>query len=133
VAHRLLLALGIGLIVDTALFVRDGFTLAICGMGIIFCILVGLKAPEKVRVYIVRFIATVSCCYALFDIRDDILRFGGTQRTGSDAHALQQITGVPYFVWGVIWVIISIVILYLVLKGITKEPVLSTAEVENRN
>jgi len=133
VAHRLLLALGIGLIVDTALFVRDGFTLAICGMGIIFCILVGLKAPEKVRVYIVRFIATVSCCYALFDIRDDILRFGGTQRTGSDAHALQQITGVPYFVWGVIWVIISIVILYLVLKGITKEPALSTAEVENRN
>ncbi len=121
VAPGLLLALGIGLLVDTMLFVRDGFTLAVCGIGIIFCIVVGLKAPNPVKEYIVRFIATVSCTYALFDIRDDILRFGGTQRVGSDAHALQTITHIPYYIWGIIWVIISIVILYLVLKRITKE------------
>lgn len=127
-APRLLLALGVGLIVDMILFVRDGFTLAICGIGVILCILIGLKAPKKVRVYIVRFIATVSCCYALFDIRDDIFRFGSTQRMGSDAHALQQITGVPYFIWGIIWVIISIVILYFVLKGIMKQQGFSKSE-----
>jgi len=121
VAPGLLLALGIGLLVDTMLFVRDGFTLAICGISIIFCILVGLKSPNPVKVYIIRFIATVSCTYALFDIRDDVLRFGGAQRAGSDAHALQKITHIPYYIWGIIWVIISIVVLYLILRGIMKE------------
>lgn len=113
--------IGFGLFIETIFFVRDWFTAGICAIAILFFIAVGLLAPNSIKVFIAKFIATVSCCYAIFDIRDDVLRFGGEQRMGSDAHALQALTGIPYYVWGILWIIISIGILYKVMRFITKE------------
>ena len=117
----LLWLIGFGLILETIFFVRDWFTAGICAIAILFFAAVSLLAPNSIKVFIAKFIATVSCCYAIFDIRDDVLRFGGEQRTGSDAHALQELTGIPYYVWGILWIIISIAILYKVLRFITKD------------
>jgi hypothetical protein len=112
--------IGLGLLLETTFFVRDWFTAGICAIAILFFAAVGLLAPNFVKVFIAKFLATVSCCYAIFDIRDDVLRFG-EQRLGSDAHALQELTGIPYYVWGVLWIIVSIAILYKVLRLITKD------------
>jgi len=119
-APWLLWLIGFSLLLETAFFVRDWFTAGICAIAILFCGAVGWLAPNSIKVFIAKFIATVSCCYAIFDIRDDVLRFGSEQRVGSDAHALQDLTGMPYYVWGIIWILISIAILYKVLRYITK-------------
>jgi len=121
VAPWLLWLIGFGLLLETIFFVRDWFTAGISAIAILVCGGVGLLAPNSVKEFIAKFIATVSCCYAIFDIRDDVLRFGGEQRMGSDAHALQELTGIPYYVWGILWIIISIAILYMVLRFITKD------------
>lgn len=121
------LVIGVGLIIETILFARDGFTILFCVIAIAVFGLVGLLAPHIIRGIFVKFIATVSCCYAIFDIRDDILRFGDAQRTGSDAHALQEITGIPYYVWGAIWIIISLFIIYKVLKFIIRDKTVKEA------
>jgi hypothetical protein len=120
-APWLLWLIGFGLLFETIFFVRDWFTAGICAIAILFCAGVGLLAPNSIKVFIAKFIATVSCCYALFDIRYDILRFGGEQRMGSDAHALQSLTGIPYYIWGIIWILISVGILYKVLRFIAKD------------
>ena len=132
VAPWLLWLIGFGLLIETIFFVRDWFTAGICAIAILFFVAVGLLAPNSVKVFIAKFIATVSCCYAIFDIRDDVLRFGGEQRMGSDAHALQGLTGIPYYVWGILWIIISIGILYKVMRFITKDKELKIeSEAEN--
>ena len=113
--------IGFGLLFETIFFVRDWFTAGVCAIAILFFGAVGLIAPNSIRGFIGKFIATVSCCYAIFDIRDDVLRFGSAQRMGSDAHALQVLTGVPYYIWGILWIILSIIILYKVLRFITKD------------
>ncbi|MBM3239152.1 M50 family metallopeptidase [Candidatus Poribacteria bacterium] len=123
--------IGLGLLLETAFFVRDWFTAGICAIAILFFGAVGLIAPNSIRVFIAKFIATVSCCYAIFDIRDDVLRFGSEQRMGSDAHALQGLTGIPYYLWGILWIIVSIAILYKVLRFITKDKGLSVESVES--
>jgi hypothetical protein len=115
--------IGFGLFIETIFFVRDWFTAGICVIAILFFAAVNLLASDAIKVFIAKFIATVSCCYAIFDIRDDILRFGGEQRMGSDAHALQVLTGIPYYIWGILWIIISIAILYKVMRFITKDRV----------
>jgi hypothetical protein len=121
VAPWLLWLLGFGLFLETIFFVRDWFTAGISAIAILFFAAVSLLAPNSIKIFIAKFIATVSCCYAIFDIRDDVLRFGSEQRMGSDAHALQVLTGIPYYVWGILWIIISVAILYKVMRFITKD------------
>ena len=71
--------------------------------------------------YILKFIGLTSSLYVLSDIMDDLIT---TSLRETDAQAIEFITGIPSLVIGIIWLSISIVIIYFLIrysfkKGIT--------------
>jgi hypothetical protein len=69
------------------------------------------------RRFVLVFLASFSCSYALYDIRDDLLHL--SSRSGrTDADALAQATFIPAIVWGVAWGLLSILLVALTLRRI---------------
>ena len=99
------------------LYVRDGFTLLFTGGCAAALALLARFGPALVRRAVLVFLAAFSCCYALYDIRDDLLHLQSASG-GSDADALARITFVPAIVWGVAWGALSLVLLGLTLRRI---------------
>lgn len=59
-------------------------------------------------------IGLTSCLYAVADIKDDVLVRAHPQ---SDAAMLEQLTGVPARLWGVLWIGISVVVGVVALRA----------------
>ena len=64
-------------------------------------LLLASKAPPAASDLAVRFVGIFSVLYAFFDIRDDVLRWGGSGQ--SDAAQLAAMTWLPAPVWGLLW------------------------------
>jgi hypothetical protein len=62
------------------------------------------------------FLGSFSVCYALYDIRDDLLHLQSSGQ--SDADALARLTFIPAIVWGVAWGALSIVLVALTLRRV---------------
>ena len=104
----------------TILYVRDGFTLLFVG-GCAFALgLLAKFGPALLRRAVLTFLAAFSVCYALYDIRDDLLHLAS--RGQSDADALAKATYIPAIVWGVGWGLLSIALLIVTLRLILKVP-----------
>jgi hypothetical protein len=100
----------------TVLYVRDGFTLLfVAGCALALGLLARFGAPLLRRSVLI-FLAAFSCCYAIYDIRDDLLHLSSSG--GSDADALARATFIPAIVWGVAWGLLSIVLVALTLRRI---------------
>jgi hypothetical protein len=98
------------------LYVRDGFTLLFtAGCFLALALLARYGAPFLRRAVLV-FLAAFSVCYALFDIRDDLLHLASSGQ--SDADALARITYVPAIVWGVSWGALSLLLVFLTLRRV---------------
>ncbi|MHC4393261.1 MAG: M50 family metallopeptidase [Planctomycetota bacterium] len=69
--------------------------------------LVGWKAPPRVADLLLKVIGLTSCLYATLDIKSDVLDRRGI---GSDADMLQDLTHIPSVVWGVIWILVSLIV-----------------------
>ena len=100
----------------TLLWVRDGFTLLFVGACALVLFALAKFGPVLLRRMVLVFLATFSCSYALYDIRDDLLHFGSGG--GSDADALARATFIPAIVWGVAWGALAVVMLLLTLRRI---------------
>ena len=72
----------------------------------------GHVLPEKLNDLLLKFIGLASCCYAIIDIKEDLI-----SRTvpGSDAYKMAEIFPLPPTVWGVIWILIAIYVTYQLL------------------
>lgn len=99
-----------------ALYVRDGFTLLFVAACALVLGLLARFAPAAARRALLVFIASFSCCYALYDIRDDLLHL--TSRGGTDADALARATFIPAPVWGAGWGLFSLLLLALTLRRV---------------
>lgn len=102
------------------LYVRDGFTLLFVGGCALALGLLARFGPSWLRRGALVFLAAFSCCYALYDIRDDLLHLASSGR--SDADALARITLVPAIVWGVAWGALSLLLVGLTLRRILLAP-----------
>jgi hypothetical protein len=108
------LALWLGVI---GIFFWGGFfTFATClGLAGLFYLVVRYL-PDWVRRFVATFIGIFTALYALQDIyelityRGDYHFVGGAGRT--DAHALQDLTYVPAVLWAVLWLAISLVMVW---------------------
>ena len=98
----------------TIFWVRDLFTLAFALAWTCLLLAAARFAPPLLRRGLLVFLATFSALYALFDIKDDLLRLGPP--VGSDADALAQITFIPAIVWGLGWGLLSLALLMLTLR-----------------
>jgi hypothetical protein len=101
----------------TLLYVRDGFTLMFVGGCALALGLLARFGPSLLRRSVLVFLAAFSACYALYDIRDDLLHVASWSG-GTDADALARATFVPAIVWGVAWGAISVVLVALTLRRI---------------
>ncbi len=63
------------------------------------------------------FLAAFSSCYALYDIRDDLLHLSSWSG-GTDADALARVTFIPAIVWGVLWAALSIALVLFTLRRV---------------
>ena len=102
-------AIGIFVIALTIYAVRSTFGIV---FGILFgaaMILAGTVLLAKFNDLLLKFIGLASCCYAIIDIKEDLI-----SRTvpGSDAYKMAEIFPLPPTVWGVIWILIAIVTTY---------------------
>jgi hypothetical protein len=75
-------------------------------------------SPEYFSNFILRVIGIISCLYVIIDIRQDILT---SHNNFSDATIISTSTGISEYVWGVIWILISITGLLLMLRIIFKK------------
>jgi len=101
----------------TLLYVRDGFTLLfVVGCALALGLLARFGVPWLRRA-VLMFLAAFSCCYALYDIRDDLLHLQSWSG-GTDADALARATFIPATVWGVAWGLLSIALVLLTLRFI---------------
>lgn len=77
--------------------------------------------PKIINSYLLKSLGLVSSLYSLIDIKEDILTSAPRQ---SDALILSQITGINPIVWGLVWILISAIIIFFLFrysfnKGIT--------------
>ncbi len=99
------------------LYVKDGFTLLfVVGCALALGLLARFGAPWLRRA-VLMFLAAFSCCYSLYDIRDDLLHLTSWSG-GTDADALARATFIPAIVWGVAWGALSIGLVLLTLRRI---------------
>ena len=74
---------------------------AVFGYGAIFLMIAGLGLPAGLKRVLLRFVATASCLYPLFDIIGEFVGPSGEgfrlrgQSVGSDAGQIAQLTGTP--------------------------------------
>ncbi len=123
--------LGVLLIVLAVWWVRPAFGFALpwsvlMGSGLLF---LAYRFPRIGHRWILWFIGLTSCFYALFDIRDDILRRPGMR---SDAFFLGEMTNIPGIVWGVLWFVIALVVTASMVTHIAATGIAETRAPERR-
>lgn len=70
-------------------------------------------SPSILSNFILKSIGLISCIYVLIDIKEDIL---DTTYSNSDASILAQLTGISELYWGILWLGLSIMGIFFLLK-----------------
>ncbi|MDD5609810.1 MAG: M50 family metallopeptidase, partial [Ignavibacterium sp.] len=81
--------------------------------GLVFAVLlfvIPTYSSERVSKIIFQSIGLTSCLYTLLDIKSDLLT---TKYRLTDAQLLANDTSVPAVYWGILWILVSGVIIYL--------------------
>lgn len=111
-ARPVIFSLGALLSLVTLAFVRPIFSFGFGFSALIAGLLLGFAArgTSNAASLFLQIFGTFSVLYALFDVRDDIFRWGDAGTT--DATLLAVATGVPAPVWGVLWLAVGIAALW---------------------
>jgi hypothetical protein len=97
----------------TVVYVRTGFGVLYGLAAGLVLVAVAARLKPAVSEVLLAAIGATSVLYAVWDVASDVLfRHSGQ----SDAAALAQLTGIPALVWGLLWVIASILVLLAVLR-----------------
>jgi hypothetical protein len=111
-----LVALGVWCTTVALLYVRDGFTLMFTAGCALVLFALARFGFDWLRRAVLVFLGSFSVCYALYDIRDDLLHLQSSGQ--SDADALAKLTFIPAIVWGVAWGALSVVLIGLTLRRV---------------
>lgn len=105
--------LGALLVLVALTYVSNGFGFTFSVTLGLFMILLGLKASNQINTIILRLIGLVSLFYVPIDIYDDTLF---RSYLPSDARKLAEEFGGTTWFWGVLWLIISLLVVFKTLK-----------------
>ncbi len=113
--------LGIIFLVAIVLYVRDLFTLAVCGFLSAVLLLIAWKGGTWLNFFAINFLAVQCSLNSFGDVMTLMKLSMGVPKsvysTGlSDAEAMSQIFFLPAIFWSVLWIAISVVIFYKALQ-----------------
>jgi hypothetical protein len=109
------IALGAGMILISVFFISTPASMI---FGIIIGVafgLVGLILPTVVNEFMLKIIGMTSMLYPLIDVKEDLL-FRAVP--GSDAYIMGETFGIAPLFWIILWVVISVVSVYLIFRFI---------------
>ena len=75
------------------------------------------KLPRGIVDDLLQTIGVVSCLYAVWDVGSDVL---SRDVPGSDASALGLLTGIPAVLWGLAWIALSLVVVFVALRLVAR-------------
>lgn len=101
--------LGALLIFITANYLANIFAMVTAVLFAIYFIVGPRVTNDTVYSYITKFLGITCALYAVVDIGQDVLL---NTYTGSDAHYLSVVTGIPAFLWGAVWMLLSLYVIY---------------------
>lgn len=107
------LVLSILLIIAALFFINPGFPFY---ATLIFASILFFSAqflPADINSYFLKIIGLISCLYVIVDIRQDILT---TSDGINDAVILKEITGLSEYLWGGLWLIVSLTVTFFVVR-----------------
>jgi Peptidase M50B-like len=104
---------GAGMLIVTALYLRDGFPLIFCTITGVTMLLTAWFLPVPVNDLMLRVIGISSLLYVPNDIISDTISRSHLQ---SDARMLAEEFGGATLLWGGIWLVISLGVIALVLR-----------------
>jgi hypothetical protein len=86
------------------------------GFVVLGLLVTGRLASGEAAAFSLRAIGVFSVLYAFFDIQSDVLHRGPTGTT--DATMLADLTGVPAMAWGVGWLALGVVVLWVMRRSL---------------
>jgi len=109
-------AIGLFSVLAALVYVRTLFGFAyVLSAGVVLLFVAARLGPRVSEVALAA-IGTMSALYAVADIASDVIfRHSGA----SDAAALARLTGVPAVAWGVVWIALSLAVLFAVLRRLS--------------
>lgn len=105
--------LAILLILFAANYLEGGFGRISAVLFALFFILFPIYLPEIANTYFYKILGIISMAYVAIDIKEDILT---NVYRPSDAQFIAEITSVSATVWGVLWLSISLITIYLLVS-----------------
>ena len=102
--------------------IRDSYTRAFAtGLAATFIVL-GLLAPTFLSCFVLRALGTISCLYTIYDIYGDVLASSSSgSALENDANVFANLTGIPPNVVGFMWLAVSVVFFFFVLRFLLLE------------
>jgi hypothetical protein len=108
----MMILLGVVIIAIAAFFIRDMFALAFAGVTGVALILMGWKLPVDINDLVLRVIGMTNMIYVPFDIYSDTI---ARSELRSDAFMLAAEFGGAAWLWGGVWLIVSLVLVAITL------------------
>ncbi len=106
------------LLLFTANFMYGGIGIALSMMYTVLLFLSPRFFKPVANTYLLKVLGLVSILYVLIDIKEDLLTL---RIQPSDAQLLADMTGIPSYVYGFVWLIISVLALGLMLRHAYRE------------
>ena len=97
----------------TVNYLEGSFTII---FALVFTLLLFLSPRvlnDIIHSYTMKILGLISSLYILIDIKEDLLTL---RIVPSDAQMLADITSIPAYVWGLTWLVITIIIIYYMYK-----------------
>ncbi len=99
--------LGLFILGITVFYIRNWFGFGFGLLTGLALLAAAIKLPRSVVEIALKLLGLTSCLYAIVDIKSDTI---SRQIAGSDAGTMAELTGIPSILWGVLWILISLVI-----------------------
>lgn len=108
----LMILLGIIIIAITVFFIRELFALTFAGVMGVVLILMGWKLPMEINDLVLRVIGMTNMIYVPYDIYSDTI---ARSELASDAFMLAEEFGGATWLWGGVWLVVSLVLVIITL------------------